>query len=336
MDRRNISFNVYNKIVKCIPKKIIEMLPENPENLLSYATRVREINISPGIDEDTKVMMKKHVLSDEEYLKTFYYVMAISFYNKHTVNNPKLAVITAQTGSGKSNLTAKILNEDPNYVFIDSDKYKHYRYDAIEISNTYPLLYPYLTGPDAYDHAYNIYSYALDHKYNIIKETAPSANKNLIEADFKNLEDKNYTISIHALAVSNLNSLLSMHERYELQIINGLKTAKLTGLSRHDESYNALVPNIVSLTGHPAVSSICVYKRGTLDKSFKPELIFPSSNYNTPAEAIENERLNDLQKTREEFEKRYMLLIKQMKERTAPSAQFEQLEKIRDLYKEGD
>ena len=86
-------------------------------------------------------------------LITFYYVMAISFYHKKPVDTPKLTIVAAQTGSGKSNLTAKILREDENYVFVDSDKYKHYRFDAIDISNKYPLLYPFLTGPDGYDHA---------------------------------------------------------------------------------------------------------------------------------------------------------------------------------------
>ena len=35
-----------------------------------------------------------------------------------------------------------------------------------------------------------------------------------------------------------------MHERYELQILSGLKTAKLTGLHRHNESYESLITNV--------------------------------------------------------------------------------------------
>ena len=61
MEKRKIENSIYNKVIKDIPKCIIEMLPEKPENLLS----------------------------DEEYLKTFYYVMAITFYNKTPVRSQK-------------------------------------------------------------------------------------------------------------------------------------------------------------------------------------------------------------------------------------------------------
>lgn len=330
MEIRNITFETYNKIKNRLPIEIINMLPEEPIELLKYATRVIKINIAPNIDEDTAELMKKYLLSDEEYLVTFYYVMAISFYKKKPVENPKLTIVAAQTGSGKSNLTAKILREDENYIFVDSDKYKHYRYDAIDISNKYPLVYPFLTGPDAYDHAENVYSYALDHKYNIIKETAPSYNKGLIGVDINRLKEKNYEISLNILAVSSLNSSLSMHERYELQILSGLKTAKLTGLHRHNESYDSLIPNIQELSGNKGIKEIKIFKRGIKQDNFNPILIFPSEKYKTPIEAIQEERIQDFEKTKQEFENRYQYLIKQMNNRKAPKEQIEQLEDIKN------
>lgn len=62
--------------------------------------------------------MKEKLLSDEEYLRTFFFVMAITFYNKKRVENPKIKIVAAQTGSGKSNLTAKLLREDENYILL--------------------------------------------------------------------------------------------------------------------------------------------------------------------------------------------------------------------------
>ena len=162
MERRKISKEVYDKIIKQIPNKIIEMLPDKPENLLRYATRIKEVQFSKNVDEPTKKLMKEKLLSDEEYLRTFFFVMAITFYNKKRVENPQIKIVAAQTGSGKSNLTAKLLREDENYIFVDSDKYKHFRYDAKVIANEYQVLYPFLTGPDGYDHADNIYEYAIN------------------------------------------------------------------------------------------------------------------------------------------------------------------------------
>lgn len=329
MNRKTISKETYNKIKDRLPNEIINMLPDEPVNLLKYATRVKEINIAPSIDSETAEMMKKYLLNDEEYLVTFFYVMAISFYKKSPVPMPKLSIVAAQTGSGKSNLTAKILREDENYVFVDSDKYKHYRFDAINISNNYPLLYPFLTGPDAYDHAENVYEYALNNGYNIIKETAPSSNRGLLGVDTTKLTEKGYKISLNVLAVSGLNSLLSMHERYELQILSGLKTAKLTGLNRHNESYDSLIPNVKELLKNKELKEINIFKRGTIDKNFCPVLIFPNANYKTPIDAIVDERMKDLESTKKDFTTRYSILIKQMNNRHAPKEQYEQLNKIK-------
>jgi len=330
--KRKISKETYDNVIKLIPNKILEMLPESPEHLLKYAERVKQINFSKNIPEDVKVLMEKHLLSDEEYLKTFYYVMAITFYNKKPVENPEIAVVAAQTGSGKSNLTAKLLRKDPNFIFIDSDKYKHFRFDAQDIAKNHQVLYPYLTGPDGYDHASNIYNYAVDKKYNIIKETAPLANKSLVELNTEDLNKKNYKISIHILATGILNSSLSLHERYELQIIHGLKTAKLTGLSRHDESYNSLIKNVEELLENDNINSINVYMRGAKENSFNPLLIYPSGKYNSPIKAIEEARKIDNDKTKKEFNLRYELLKHQMSNRTTPYEQQQQLDSLKTKY----
>ncbi len=332
MERRKISIDTYSKVIKILPEKIKNILPEEPLKLLEYATRVKKMQVSSNVDKDTEKLMQEHLLSDEEYLRTFYYVMAISFYNKKPVVNPNLTIVAAQTGSGKSNLTAKILRENDNYIFVDSDKYKHYRFDAIDISKKYPLLYPFLTGPDAYDHAENIYSYALDHQYNIIKETAPSCKKGLIEVDINELKQKNYTISLNILAVSSLNSSLSTHERYELQIISGLQTAKLTGLQRHNESYDSLIPNVEEAIKNKEIEVIKVFKRGILEEEFNPILLYPTLEYKTPIDAIAEERKKDLYKTKKEFKKRYEFILNQMNKRLAPKEQYEQLEKIKKNY----
>ncbi|MGN1300811.1 MAG: zeta toxin family protein [Clostridia bacterium] len=333
MERREISKEVYNRVIDLIPKEIINMLPEEPEKLLPYATRVCKMQVSAGINDEVKQLMEEHLLSDEEYLKTFYYVMAITFVNKHPVENPEIAIVAAQTGSGKSNLTAKILRKNGNYIFVDSDKYKHFRYDAQDIAKEYPVIYPQLTGPDGYDHATDIYNYATDKKYNIIKETAPSATKGLVELDINALKEKNYSISVHILAVGELNSLLSVHERYELQIIHGLKTAKLTGIPRHDESYNALIKNVMDLENNTNISSINIYMRGIKEENFNPKKIYPSNIYSSPEDAIIAARKIDNDKTIKEFNERYNLVLLQMDKRNAPKPQYEQLEQIRERWK---
>ena len=331
MERRTISKETQNKVLPIIPNKIIEMLPESPESLLKYADRVKEIYFSPSIkDDNIKKLMKEHLLSDEEYLKTFYYVMALSFYNKKPVANPEIAIVAAQTGSGKSHLTAKILRENSNYVFVDSDKYKHFRYDAKKIAEDYPVLYPFLTGPDAYDHADNIYKYAVENGYNVIKETAPSPNKSLLGTNI----DKKYKVAVHILAVGNINSSLSVHERYELQIISGLKTAKLTPLIRHNESYEALTGCVDRLINEEKVENIKVYTRGNKENGFDPIKIYPSNEFNSALKAIDSARNNDNAITKRELNKRVERIIDKMNNRNAASEQFNQIKEIQKLVGE--
>ena len=328
MEKRKISKDILDKILPKIPHTILDMLPDSPENLLKYASRVKEINYSSSIkDENIKNLMREYLLSDEEYLKTFYYVMAISFNNKEPVEKPQIAVVVAQTGSGKSHLTAKLLKENSNFVFIDSDKYKHFRYDAKKIANEYPVLYPFVTGPDAYDHADNIYKYAVENNYNIIKETAPLPNKHLLGFP----KNDKYSVSVHILAVGKLNSLLSIHERYELQKICGLKTAKLTPIIRHNESYNALIGCIQKLIDEGYSEQIKVYSRGAKTSGYVPIRIYPSEKFDNPIKAIRDAREWDNQKTEDHFNQRIELVKKEMKRRDALGEQYEQLDQINNI-----
>ena len=61
MERKTISKQVYEKVVKNIPKSIIQMLPDKPEKLLKYATRVKELQFSKGISDSVKQLMKEHL-----------------------------------------------------------------------------------------------------------------------------------------------------------------------------------------------------------------------------------------------------------------------------------
>lgn len=238
------------------------------------------------------------------------------------MDKPKMTIVAAQTGSGKSNLTAKLLRENNNCIFVDSDKYKHFRYDAQEIASKEQVLYPFLTGPDAYDHADNIYQYAREHRYNIIKESAPSMTKGLFGKDSEDLLKNGYQIQVHVLAVGKLNSALSVHERYELQIIHGLKTAKLTDRKRHDESYEALEENIRQIQDRFEVQ---VYTRGRKENNFEPIRIYPDKKYASAVDAIAAARKEDNQITVSELGERYQLIQRQMDARNAPKEQKEQL-----------
>ena len=72
MSKRTISQNIYEELIDELPEIIVKMLPDEPINLLKYAQRVEKINFAPNLKDDVKLLMEKYLLSDKEYLRTFY------------------------------------------------------------------------------------------------------------------------------------------------------------------------------------------------------------------------------------------------------------------------
>ena len=57
--------------------------------------------------------------------------------------------------------------------------------------------------------------------------------------------------------------------------------------------------------------------------------MYPTDKFGSPIDAIESVRLEDNEKTKNEFKERYDWIIKQMEKRDATSSQYNQIEKIR-------
>ncbi len=329
----NMTEEELNQALSRTPQIIIDSLPDNPKKLLKYITRLEKPNISPNIKPEVKEMMLNNLLSNTEYISTFLSIVATFFDNKKGVEQPKMHIILGQTGSGKSNLSAKVLKENENTVIIDSDKYKHYRPDAEILVKKDPTLYGFLTGPDAYGHRDNIYDYATNNKYNILMEIAPSIKNGLFNIDIDDLINKGYSIDAHVLAVSKLNSALSIHERYEGQIEAELPTPKLTDLDRHNESFQALNDIIKNLQNDKRIG-INIYKRAKKYTQM-PELIFPregNNKYSCPYQALLESQQADYKNTISQFNDRYSTILEQMDRRDAPQDQYNQLSKIKEEY----
>ena len=218
-------------------------------------------------------------------------------------------------------------------VIIDSDKYKAYRPDSQEILDDHLAEYAFLTAPDSYLHRDEMVVDAIKSKYNILMECAPSEKEGLaVNTDI--LKRIGYTVEIHALGVSTLNSVISAHERYEALLELNDNAAKLTSIERHDDSYNSL-NKIIKEEQRKKGIEIKVYKRGE-QRPFLPEKIYDSEDtikrYSCAYEALLEAQSGDLQKTLPTFEKRYNVLVNQMEIRKAPQKQKEQLNQIKQRY----
>lgn len=291
--------------------------------------------IDPNLKSWLKKLMDKYVLSEDEHAEILENIKKTSYEGKKRSEKPKFVIVLAQTGAGKSNLTSSIYSNDDNLVIIDSDKYKAYRHDNKDILRDHFAEYAYLTAPDAYLHRDEMLIDAMNKKYDILLECAPSEKDGLF-VDIDSIKKSGYDVEIHVLGVCSLNSSISTHERYEDSLERNSNVAKLTSLDRHDDSFTSLNEAVKENQNKKNVK-ICVYKRGENGKS-APEKVYDSSNddkrFSCAYEALQYTQNCDLDKTMEQASTRIGKLKDKMIARMAPANQIMQLLKILGRYEE--
>ena len=262
-------------------------------------------------------------------------IKAVSYNGKTPVKRPKFTIVCGQTGSGKSNLTASLCSKNPNMVIIDSDKYKAYRPDNEQIQQDYPEYYAYVTAPDSYLHRDEMIVDALSKRYNILMECATSQKEGFF-IDISKLIKLGYDVEICVLGVSSLNSLISLHERYEELLEEGNRAAKLTNISRHDDSFVSLFTAVKGAQNMQGVT-MKEYERGK-GSTYFPVLVYSSADdkktYRCACEALIATQGKDEKATIPTARDRIDRLTKKMKERQAPITQIKQLEDVRKRYEE--
>lgn len=268
--------------------------------------------ILEGLIENYKLPEKEHrIILDE--LKTNI------FLDKTSKKNPSIMFVIGQPGSGK---TTFIQNADlSNYTIINSDDYRYLNKHTDEILNKYPTYYSKLTNFDAHLWGDELFSFAINNGYSVLREKAP-VDYSLLE--LIKMISGNYDVVINVVVTGNLSSLLATRERYEKDIRKN-NNAKLSNIESHNKCYN-LLPNFISE---------CLYL------GVKVNYIVPVNN-EFKTISVGNDYLNLLEKLRKEsneqvvlnYETRMNNIKKSMINRNAPQEQFDELNKIENMYLE--
>lgn len=291
-----------------------------------------EHRIYSNLPEDLKKIMKENLLSEEEHAVVLEDIKEASYAGKRTSETPKFVIVLGQTGSGKTNLTGYLKNTNSNLVVIDSDKYKAYRKDARDLQIKYPERFGHITAPDAYWHRDEMICDAMSKKYDILMECAPTQKEGMF-VNLNEIKKAGYNIELNVLAVGQLNSLLSIHERYEAQLTLKYPAAKLTDISRHDDSYTSLQKSISD--AQKGDIKISIFGRG-VERPEEPRLLYKTGEYSdkftSPLEALISAQTEDNLRTIRGFDKRYFAIQTQMYSRTAPELQIKQLDSVRERY----
>ena len=247
------------------------------------------------------------------------------FVIKSHENNPSIMFVVGQPGCGKTTYIES--TNLSNYIIINSDNYRKYHKYSKEILDKYSTYYATFTNYDAHLWGDELFSYAIQNDYSVLREKAP-IDYSLMDL-ISNIP-KNYDIVINVVVRGNLASLLATRERYEKEILSS-KTAKLSNIETHNKCYD-LLPDFIFK---------CLFL-GIKVNYIVPNYIVPiDKEFKTIPVALDN-YLSLLQDLRDEsndqiclnYDVRINKIKNDMVNRNAPKEQFNELEKIENIYSE--
>ncbi len=162
-------------------------------------------------------IFEKYKLSPEEHKKIGDLISKIMLSGKTPVEKPTAIIDIGPPGSGKTGLNGYALKqfENDNLIIINNDELRPFHPKADEIAGLYPEYYTKITNEESKFWTDDLMDKAIEGRYNVLYE----GTGRKIEI-FKRMISKmqGYKIIVRAMAVNDLNCLMSIVERYEGQV----------------------------------------------------------------------------------------------------------------------
>ena len=227
-------------------------------------------------DEEKNEIYKKYKLSKEEHMKLYGKIKRIWTMNRTPVDNPVAVIVGGQTGAGKTGLISysKKMFDDGNVVVINSDEIKPFHPKSEEIAREYPGEYTWITAQESEDWTSRLFGEVRNEGYNVIFEV-PMKNNRIADDAIVDLLSKGYTVIVRGLAVCDLESRLSILERYEAQVAKR-GWGRLVLPEHHDATYNGMPNTIKYIEDTGRYDVLEIFRRGEAPGA--PELIFGEVN----------------------------------------------------------
>lgn len=221
----------------------------------------------------------KYQISKEEEDLLGEKINELMLYGKRPVENPIAIIDIAPPGSGKTGLNGYALSQfnDSNLVIVNNDELKPFYPKANEIAELYPEYYIKVTNESSKVWTDNLLYTAIDKNYNVLYE---GTGRKLFLFQKMIEKMKNHKIIVRAMAVNELNCLMSIIERYQGQI----KEKGWGRIVSKDTFYKAyqseMVDTIEFLEKSGLADIVEVYTRGETPE--KPIRIYNSNIHEFP------------------------------------------------------
>lgn len=281
-----------------------------------------------------KRMQDKYKLSSEDHKRIYKLIEQEVFYNVERDEDPVAIVVGAQSGAGKGAVISysknELAEEGKSVTIITTDEYKPYHPNCIEIAKEHPTEYVEIVEQDAGRWTGGILQKAIQDGYNFIFE-GTLKNDRILDR-IKEMKENGFRVIVRVLAVPKLESLLSIHERYQQQI-ETIGWGRLISIEHHNQSYNG-VPSTIDKIEKSGLCTVEVYVRGK--QINQPEKVYssekPSEVFPTARIALEEFRRKKEKDTRQTALARIEELKKRFLARNATKEEMKQLEILEEEY----
>ena len=234
-------------------------------------------------------ILKKYKLTEEEHNEFYNTIKRIYVGGKTPQKNPISVIVGGQTGAGKSGILgySSKMFEDDNVIIINSDEIKPFHPKSEEIAKLYPELYTKITDQESNTWTSRLFEELRREKYNIIFEGTMKNNR-IADESITELKKLGYTVIVRGIAVCDLESRISILERYEGQV-DTKGWGRLVVPAHHNQTYVGMPNTIDYIEQNKMYDVLEIYARG--ENPSQPILVY--SNHNKTSKQKIEESLKD-------------------------------------------
>lgn len=223
-------------------------------------------------------ILKKYKLTKEEHDEYYQTIKRIYVGGKTPEKNPISIIVGGQTGAGKSGIlgySTKMFKND-NVIIINSDEIKPFHPKSEEIAKLYPDLYTKITDQESNTWTSRLFEELRREKYNIIFEGTMKNNR-IADESITELKKLGYTVVVRGIAVCDLESRISILERYEGQV-DTKGWGRLVVPEHHNQTYIGMPQTIEYIEQNGMYDVLEIYARG--EEPSEPILVYSNHNRN--------------------------------------------------------
>lgn len=277
---------------------------------------------------------KYYKLTEEEHKRIGDNINEIMMFGKQSRENPIAVIDIAPPGSGKTGLNGYALKQfqNANLIIVNNDELKPFHPKADEIASRYPEYYTRVINQESNPWTDDLTDKVIEGKYNFLYE-GTGRKISIFQRMIDQMKQRGYKIIVRAMAVNELNCLMSIVERYEGQVAKkgwGRLVSVETFYKAYDEE---MLNNLNTFEVAGMADVVEVYVRG--DKPTEPIRIYgnTSREYKDARTAVVEGRKQDRKRAVQYYEQTFS---KAMKNYRNTAEEMELLEKIEGLYRQAD